>query len=162
MATAFPNARVDGIDLDPDSIAQAERNASEAGVAERVRLRCASADELDGAYDLICALECLHDMSDPASVLRAARRHLAPGGAVFVAEERVAEEFTAPGDEVERFHYGWSAVHCLAASLNHQPSAAIGTAIRTSTVRALAESAGFTRFDVLSIEDEMLIFYRLG
>ncbi|TDO34833.1 hypothetical protein EV643_12590 [Kribbella sp. VKM Ac-2527] len=29
--------------------------------------------------------------------------------------EKVAETFTAPGDELERFNYGWSALHCLPA-----------------------------------------------
>jgi hypothetical protein len=41
-------------------------------------------------------------MGDPAGALRAARRLLATGGSVLVADERVREEFTAPGDLIER------------------------------------------------------------
>ena len=44
---------------------------------------------------------------------QAARRLLAPGGAVLIADERVAERFTAPGDAVERLFYGFSVVGCL-------------------------------------------------
>lgn len=160
IAKAYPAARVVGIDLDPESIADAGRNAVEAGVADRVTFRSTSADTLEGTYDLVCAFECLHDMSNPAAVLRAARSRVAEDGVMLVAEERVAEEFTAPGDEMERFHYGWSAVHCLPSSLTEQPSAAIGTAIRPGAVRSLALSAGFSRVDVLPIEHDFWLFYR--
>lgn len=162
IARAFPSARVTGIDLDAVSIERAERNAAEVGVADRVAFRCASAGTLSGSYDLICAFECLHDMSDPVSVLRAARSRLAADGAMLVAEERTAEEFTAPGDEFERFHYGWSSLYCLPSSLTEQPSAAIGTAIRSSTVRSLGLSAGFSQVDVLPIEHDLWRFYRFS
>ena len=49
----------------------------------------------------------------PAEVLAAARQLLAPGGAVLIADERVAETFTAPGDETDRLFYGYSVVACL-------------------------------------------------
>ena len=41
-------------------------------------------------------------MARPVEVLAAARRLLAPGGAVLVVDERVADVFTAPGDDRER------------------------------------------------------------
>ena len=43
VARAFPQARVDGIDLDPGSIADATRHAEDAGLADRVRFRHADA-----------------------------------------------------------------------------------------------------------------------
>ena len=58
--------------------------------------------------------------------------------------------------------YGWSVVHCLPVAMAEQPSRAIGTVIRPSTVRALADEAGFGRFEVLPIESEQFRFYRLG
>lgn len=158
IARGYPASRVDGIDLDPVSIAQAQANAE--GLGARVSFRAGDADTLDGDYDLVCLLECLHDMSDPVSVLRAARSRVAADGVVFVMEERVAEEFTAPGDRVERAHYAWSAVMCLPASLNEQPSAAIGTAIRPATVRELGREAGFSRVETLPIDHDAWLFYR--
>ena len=103
----------------------------------------------------------LHDLSRPAEVLAAARRALAPGGSVLVADEAVAERFTAPGDETERLMYGWSIVHCLPASMAEQPSAAIGTVIREDTVRALADEAGFSSVDVLPIDGGFFRLYEL-
>jgi hypothetical protein len=63
---------------------------------------------------------------------------------VLVGDERVAETFTAPGDEAERLFYGYSVVACLANGLVEQPSVGTGTVIRPSTVEAYAREAGFS------------------
>ena len=105
--------------------------------------------------------ETLHDMAHPVEALRAARAMLADGGAVLVADERVAESFTAPGDELERFNYGWSALHCLPVGLDGPHSAGTGTVIRPDTVRRYAQEAGFADVVVLPIENEFWRFYRL-
>jgi hypothetical protein len=55
LARAFPSLRVDGIDADEASIAEAERLAADAGMGDRVRFRVADAAELgaagEGGYD---------------------------------------------------------------------------------------------------------------
>ncbi len=94
--------------------------------------------------------------------LRAARAALAPDGAVLVVDEKVADAFTAPGDEAERLMYGWSVTHCLPTQLADQPSAALGTVMRSSTVRELAEQAGYARVDVLAVENDCFRLYRLS
>jgi SAM-dependent methyltransferase len=163
MARSYPRARVDGIDLDEASIEEARRNAEAAGVADRVHFdsRDAGDPALAGQYDLVTLFETLHDMADPVRVLRAAAALLAPGGAVLVGDEKVAETFTAPGDELERFDYGWSALHCLPSSLIEPGSAGTGTAIRPDTVRRYARDAGFSSVTVLPIEHDFWRFYRL-
>lgn len=163
LAAAFPNAWVDGLDLDPDSIADARRHAAQAGVDGRLRFIEGDASELDGMgpYDLVLVLEALHDLARPVDALRAARAALADGGSVLVVDEKVADGFTAPGDDTERLMYGWSVVHWLPTQLAMQPSAAIGTVMRASTVRAVASEAGFGRVDVLPIETDFLRLYRL-
>jgi 2-polyprenyl-3-methyl-5-hydroxy-6-metoxy-1,4-benzoquinol methylase len=161
IAHAFPNAVVDGIDLDPASIADATRHATESGLDGRVRFLHADATDLDGPYELILILEALHDMTRPADALRAARTALADDGAVLVVDEKVADTFTAPGDEVERMMYGWSVTHCLPTQLAEQPSAALGTVMRADTVRELADQAGYTRVDVLPVDNDFLRLYRL-
>jgi hypothetical protein len=112
LARAFPSLRVDGIDADEASIAEAERLAAEAGVGDRVRFRVADAAELgaagEGGYDAAFVFEALHDMTRPVEALAAVRALLAGDGVVIVADEKVAETFTAPGDEVERLNFGFS------------------------------------------------------
>ena len=99
-------------------------------------------------------------MNHPVQALRA-RNSLAEGGSVVIADERVAERFTAPGDEIERFNYGWSVLHCLAVGLLDEDSAGTGTVIRPGTVRAYAAEAGFGGVEVLPIEHDFWRFYRL-
>jgi 2-polyprenyl-3-methyl-5-hydroxy-6-metoxy-1,4-benzoquinol methylase len=163
IARAYPKVMVDGIDLDDASIAQAKENAASSGLSDRVCFSARSAADPSGRgeYDLVTAFETVHDMADPVAVLRAMRALIAPGGAVIIADERVAEEFAAPGDEVERFMYGWSALHCLPAGMSDAPSAGTGTIMRPSTLRRYAAEAGFAGVEILPIEHDLWRFYRL-
>ncbi|TXK41092.1 trans-aconitate 2-methyltransferase [Nonomuraea sp. C10] len=163
LARAFPNARVDGVDLDDASVADARANAAEAGLDGRIRVLHADVARLPetGPYDLVVILEALHDMAQPVEALRAMRDALAGGGAVLVGDERVADTFTAPGDQVERLMYGWSVTHCLPTQLVDRPTAATGTVIRAGAVREHAAAAGFGRCTVLPVEHDFFRFYRL-
>ena len=164
IARAYPEVIVDAIDLDTESIEDAHRTVTSAGLLDRVRpaVRDASDPELAGCYDLVTIFEALHDMNHPVEALRAARNMLAEGGSVVIGDERVAERFTAPGDEIERFNYGWSVLHCLAVGMLDARSVGTGTVIRPATVRAYAAEAGFGRVEVLSIEHDFWRFYRLA
>lgn len=164
LAKAFPRARVDGFDLDAASVEMAKANIAAEGLGDRVRAFERDAGDLEfaGQYDLACAFECIHDMPDPISVLRAMRRMVAPDGTVLVMDEKVADQFMAPGDDVERFMYGWSVLHCLPVGMAETPSVATGTVMRSSTMRRYAEEAGFTRFEILPIETDFFRFYRLN
>lgn len=163
IARHFPGIAVDGIDIDEGSIARAKRHAAEEGVDGRVSFLFADAADAEGAgrYDLVTIFEAVHDMARPAEVLATARRLLAPSGAVLIGDERVAETFTAPGDEAERLFYGYSVVACLANGLVDQPSVGTGTVLRPSALEAIAREAGFSRFTILPTEHESFRFYRL-
>jgi hypothetical protein len=104
--------------------------------------------------------EMLHDLARPVEALRVMRGLLAEGGAVFIMDERVAERFTAPGDEVERLYYGFSTLCCLPAGMAEQPSAGTGTVMRPDTFRRYALEAGFRDVEVLPIEHDQFRFYR--
>jgi 2-polyprenyl-3-methyl-5-hydroxy-6-metoxy-1,4-benzoquinol methylase len=161
LARAYPQAEVHGLDLDEASIKLARENAAQEGMDIPFEVRDAADPGLRGRYDLVTCFEAIHDMPRPVESLRGMRSLLAEGGVVLIADERVADRFTAPGDEVERVMYGFSVFHCLAVGLEEQPSAATGTAMRADTLRRYAEDAGFTRFEVLPIENDFWRFYRL-
>ena len=164
IARAYPNVRVDGFDLDPSSIALANDYAAEAGLADRVsfQVRDAGDPANEGQYDLAVVIEAIHDMSRPVEALAAIRKMLAPGGTAIIADERVADEFTVPGDPAERLFYGASILLCLPAGMAEQPSAATGTVMRAGTLRRYANEAGFTDVQVIdSIDHPFLRFYRL-
>ena len=162
IARAYPGVAVDGYDLDTSSIEQATTAAAAAGLSDRVRFHVGDAAAMSAAeraYDLVTIFEAVHDVSDPVGMLTASLRMLRAGGRVLVMDERVADELTAPGDEVERFMYGWSLTVCLPSGMSEQPSAATGTVMRRSTLEGYAREAGFSAVDVCPIDNDFFRFY---
>jgi 2-polyprenyl-3-methyl-5-hydroxy-6-metoxy-1,4-benzoquinol methylase len=164
IAKAYPKVTVDGFDPDESSIDIARRLAKEQGVQDRVAFHVRDGATLggEGPFDLAVVIEAIHDMSNPVDVLGGIRQSLAPGGTLIVADEKAAESFSAPGDEVERLLYGFSFLVCLPAALTEKPSAATGTVMRPDTFRRYAREAGFEGVEVLDqIPHDFLRFYRL-
>ncbi len=181
LANAFPNAHVVGLDLDEASIEEARENALAAGVADRVAFvlgdaadagavqrAAASArgagERADGAsgFDLVTIFEALHDMGRPVDALAGIRALLRPGGALLVADGRVADEFHANAEPVERMLYALSVLHCVPATTAASDAVANGTVLRAPTLRRWAAEAGFGQVDVLDIENPFWRFYRIG
>jgi ubiquinone/menaquinone biosynthesis C-methylase UbiE len=163
LARAYPNVRVDGFDVDQQSIEIASRIAKEAGVADRVHFEVKDAAEpaLEGRYDLAVVVEAIHDLSHPVAVLGSIRRMLKPGGTLIVADERTEDSFTAPAGEMERLFYTYSVLSCLPSAMEDDTSAGTGTVMRRSTFETYAKEAGFDGVSVLPIEHDFLRFYRL-
>lgn len=169
LARSYPGARVDGFDLDPVVLQTARRNAAECGVADRVSFTVRDAENPgggpagrhDGAYDLVCVFDALHEMARPVDALRCCRGMRAAGGSVLVMDARVSEVFTAPADEIERFQYATSVLHCLPAGRAGRPSAGTGTVMRPATVREYAFAAGFSAVEVINVRERFHRLYRL-
>ncbi|MDG4827550.1 methyltransferase domain-containing protein [Asanoa sp. WMMD1127] len=155
LARAYPEALVDGFDVDAPSVATATANARAAGLADRVAFHEVDAGGgLPGAgdHDAAFAFECVHDLPRPVEVLSAVRAAVRPGAPVVVMDEAVGETFRAPGDDIERLMYGYSMLICLPDSMAHPESVGTGTVMRPDTLRGYARSAGFTDVEVLPIE----------
>lgn len=162
VALAYPDARVDGYDIDGPSVDRARAHAAEAGVSDRVHFHCVDAAELDAdSYDVVLALECVHDMSDPVSVLAAMNKIVKPAGTVIVMDERVGDRFTGDIDPIEHFMYGFSLICCLPDGRDAAESVATGTVMRRSTLEGYATDAGFSALDVLPIDNDFFRFYLL-
>ncbi|HLZ38189.1 MAG TPA: class I SAM-dependent methyltransferase [Mycobacteriales bacterium] len=167
LAQHFPRVTVHAIDLDEASIEEARVNAREAGVADRITFEVLDAAEFEAGrfepaerFELACVFEALHDMGSPVEALARIRAALAPHGAVLVGAERVADAFVAPGDEIERFMYAWSVLHCLPATGAESPDVANGTVLRQQTVHTWAREAGFGRIATLPLDNDFWRFYR--
>jgi len=163
LVQAYPNVLVDGYDLDEPSVEMARQNARDAGLNGRLNFHVRDATDADlaGQYDLVTLFEAIHDMSDPVAALRTARRMLNEDGAVIIVDERVGNEFTATGNDVEWMMYGWSVLHCLPAGMAEQPSVGTGTVMRTSTLELYAQEAGFSEVEVLPIDNFFFRVYQL-
>jgi 2-polyprenyl-3-methyl-5-hydroxy-6-metoxy-1,4-benzoquinol methylase len=163
IARAYPNVEIDGYDLDEPSIAVARKDAADVGVADRVRFHVQDAADASvaGDYDLVMAIEMLHDVPDPVGILRTMKRLAGDSGAVLVVDERTEDAFTVPASEMERLFYAFSTLHCLAVSMQGG-GAGTGTVIRADTLRAYATDAGFSTVEVLDVEHPQFRLYRLN
>jgi 2-polyprenyl-3-methyl-5-hydroxy-6-metoxy-1,4-benzoquinol methylase len=88
---ASRGAVVTGVDLSGAMIAEAERRAAEAGVADRCRflVQDAAGLHVGGDFDLVLAVTVLQHILDPAALYTAVERmveHLAPGGRMVLLE----------------------------------------------------------------------------
>jgi SAM-dependent methyltransferase len=162
IARAYPYAEIDGYDLDPASIAAATDAASAAGVGDRVRfqVRDAADPTIEGDYDLVLAIEMLHDVPDPVGILRTMKHLAGASGAVLVVDERTEDTFTVPTNEMERFFYSFSTLHCLAVSMQ-DGGEGTGTVMRADTVRDYARRAGFGDVELLAVDHPQFVLYRL-
>jgi SAM-dependent methyltransferase len=162
IAQHYPKVQVDGLDLDAPSIKLARENAKAAGLSERVQFHVRDAGDpaLAGQYDLVIALECIHDMSNPVQALAAMRQLAGEDGAVIVVDERVGDSLDDPTD-VEWMMYGWSVLHCLPVGMVGENPAGTGTVMRPPVLQKYAEEAGFKRVEVLPIDIFFFRVYRL-
>jgi hypothetical protein len=92
IARAYPEARVDGFDLDQPSIEAAQANAAAYGVADRVtfQVRDVADPGLAGRFDLVAGFEMLHDLARPveAAVDRHRRQHVEGAGVLGITRGR--------------------------------------------------------------------------
>jgi ubiquinone/menaquinone biosynthesis C-methylase UbiE len=93
IADSAPGLRVEGLDLSAEMIAQARRNATDAGLDDGVRFTVGDVADLpypDAAFDLIVSTISQHHWADATAGLRELRRVLRPGGQVWIYDFRFA------------------------------------------------------------------------
>jgi SAM-dependent methyltransferase len=162
ITRAYPNVRVDGIDSDEASINAAQANLIHSGVEDRVSFRLADAAHLDptGGYDVVHIFESLHDMSHPVEVLTAARG-CSPTVVPCSSATSASVTCSPPADDLERFCYGFSILHCLPVGMVGADAVGTGTVMRSDTVRRYATASGLSGFEILPVENDFYRYYRL-
>lgn len=146
MAQAYPASRFVGFDYHPESIETAQQRAREAEVEDRVRFEVARADDFSGdGYDLVCFMDCFHDLGDPLGAAVHTHRALADDGAVMLVEpfagDRVEENFNPVG----RLFYAASTALCTPNSLSQPVGAALGAQAGQQQLQTILQDAGFSR-----------------
>jgi 2-polyprenyl-3-methyl-5-hydroxy-6-metoxy-1,4-benzoquinol methylase len=148
VARAYPQASVHGYDFHDRSIQVARQRAGQAGLGGRIRFEPLDATSYpaDG-FDLICLLDTLHDLGDPAAALAHARKALAPDGAVLVVEPNAADDYAANlANPLAALSYAASTFQCTPAALAQPGGVALGAQAGPAAVRQLADDAGFSQF----------------
>jgi SAM-dependent methyltransferase len=154
VASAYPSSRFAGYDIDPYSIERAREKAARAGVADRVSFERVAAEDLpsEARLDCVMAFNCIHDMARPRAALAAIRRVLKPGGVFLWSEADARDNLEENLNPMGRSLYGASTMHCMTVSLAENGEG-LGVVIGKHKARAMAEEAGFTRFERLDINN---------
>lgn len=157
VGRAFPRSQIVGVDPDATSLEHARRLAH--GVPNATFHAATVAElDVDRRYDLVLAIDCIHDMVDPVAVLRAIRVRLAAGGTLFWSEPTGSHSPMENRNPLGKMRANLSPFHCLTVSLAHG-GAGLGTLIGAAGVRRLAREAGFTRVERVDVDDVFQQFF---
>jgi SAM-dependent methyltransferase len=164
LAKKFPDVRIDAVDPDFAAIKQARRNANQEGVTDQIRFYCSTIERapLGSRYDLVTAFDCLHMMAYPVQALKVMRRLISFDGAVLIAEKAVGDTLESNGNLLGHMSYNLSVLHCLPLAMDFPETAAIGAVMGFSKLKGYATQSGFSKVEVLPIENRLLRFYRLA
>lgn len=145
MAKAFPSSDFVGVDYHAESVATAIERAGENGVTGNTRFEVATAKDFSGDdYDLICFMDCLHDLGDPVGALSHSCKALKRDGRVMLVEPYAGD---APRDNLNpigRMFYAASAMACVPNSLSQEVGLGLGAQAGEERLRQIAREAGFT------------------
>jgi 2-polyprenyl-3-methyl-5-hydroxy-6-metoxy-1,4-benzoquinol methylase len=177
MATGFPKSTILGIDPHAPSIERARslavaRGLSNARFAAHPVETLSKKRDATGAtgatgaevrgdeFDLVVAIDSIHDMANPIESLRAMRDLLSANGLVFWSEPTGSRDPLQNRNPQGRLRASLSPFHCLTVSLA-AGGAGLGTIIGEAGVRELAQEAGFSSIQRLEIESPVQQFFAL-
>ncbi|MEU4419779.1 class I SAM-dependent methyltransferase [Actinoplanes sp. NPDC024001] len=147
MAQAYPASSFTGSDMHPESVDQARKRVSEAGLAGRVDFEAAGAQTFGGGpYDLVTTFDALHDMGDPLGAARRVRSQLAPDGTWMIVEPAAGASVSDNFNPIGRAYYSFSAFLCVPSALSQEGGYSLGAQAGEEPIRRLVTDAGFTRF----------------
>jgi len=144
MAQAYPNSVFYGFDSHDRSIETARQRAREAGSSESLEFRIASAKTYEEKeFDLICFMDCLHDMGDPVGALRHARQALKDDGTLLLVEPAAGDAVSENINPVSRLYYAASAAVCTPCSRSQEVGLALGAQAGEKRLTEVITEAGF-------------------
>ena len=147
MAKAYPKSTFYGFDYHDASIQVARKRALDAGVADRVHFEVSSAKNFTGSdYDLICFMDCLHDLGDPLGAAKHALTKIAENGSVLLVEPHAGNRVEQNLNPIGRLFYAASTAFCTPNSLSQEVGTALGAQAGESQLAEIIFNAGFRKF----------------
>jgi 2-polyprenyl-3-methyl-5-hydroxy-6-metoxy-1,4-benzoquinol methylase len=145
MAETYPNSQFYGFDNHPHSIETAGHRAEEAGVTDNIHFQIAKAkDYQESGFDLICFMDCLHDMGDPVGAAQHAAAALNPDGRLLLVEPAAADDVQHNINPVSRLYYAASTAVCTPCSLSQEVGLALGAQAGQRRLSEVLIEAGFS------------------
>jgi SAM-dependent methyltransferase len=163
MAKAFPHATVHGWDVSQHALARAEENRRTAGVAN-VAFHDTRREPLpqDARFTLITTFDTLHDMTDPAGMMRQIHAAIRPDGVWLVCDVKARETYeeNVEKNPMAAMMYGTSVLTCMSSALSEPGGAGLGTlGLPPSVLQRMVEEAGFGKVEVLDLGHPVNAFY---
>jgi 2-polyprenyl-3-methyl-5-hydroxy-6-metoxy-1,4-benzoquinol methylase len=162
LAQAFPKSRFVGFDVYGPNVKQANKEAREAGVADRVQFFEKDVSKgLPNSYDLITTFDVVHDAVDPKGLLRTIRKALKPGGTYLNLDINCSEKVEENGGPLGAFFYGASVFYCMTTSLAHGGEALGTCGLSPAKLNELGQEAGFRKIRKLPLDNPFNNLYEL-
>jgi 2-polyprenyl-3-methyl-5-hydroxy-6-metoxy-1,4-benzoquinol methylase len=163
MAKAFPRSEFHGWDVSQHALARGEENRAAAGVTN-VAFHDARSDPLpqDGRFGFVTTFDCLHDMTNPAAVMRQIRGAIRPDGVWLIADIKAQGSYEAEvaKNPMTPMMYGISVLACMSSALSEPGGAGLGTlGLSEDLARSMTREAGFTAFESLDLDNPINAFY---
>ncbi|MBI4915469.1 MAG: methyltransferase domain-containing protein [Acidobacteria bacterium] len=147
MANAFPRSTFVGYDYHAESIAEANKSAERAGVADRVGFARAFAKDYPGSdFDLVAFFDCLHDMGDPPGAARHVLRSLKADGTWMIVEPFAHEKLEDNLNPIGRIFFSASTMICTPSSLAQEVGMGLGAQAGDGRLREIVLGGGFGSF----------------
>ena len=156
LAKAFPNSNFAGFDFSPGAVAAGRAEAEALGLTN-ARFEAVDVAKLEdiGRFDLITAIDTIHDQADPARVLKNIHNALAPGGHFvcidILSSTNLADNLDHP---LGPMLYTASTMHCMTVSLA-QCGAGLGTCWGTERALTMMRTAGFADAKLHTLEGDV-------
>lgn len=148
LANEYPDSKVIGFDVHEKSIATAKSRSEETGTNDNIEFKIANAkDYPETGFDLICFMDCLHDMGDPIGAAKHAKEALNPDGVVLLVEPAAGDEVSDNINPVGRLYYGVSTVVCTPCSKSQEVGVALGAQAGERRLSEVMKEAGFTSIE---------------
>jgi 2-polyprenyl-3-methyl-5-hydroxy-6-metoxy-1,4-benzoquinol methylase len=162
MAKAFPRSRFHGYDIS-HALARAEENRARAGVSN-ASFHDAARDPLptDARFAFVTTFDCLHDMTDPAGVMRRIRGALSEDGTWLIADIKAHPSYqeNVEKNPMAAMMYGTSVIACMSSALSEPGGLGLGTlGLPEQLARKMTREAGFSRFEPLDFDHPINAFY---
>jgi 2-polyprenyl-3-methyl-5-hydroxy-6-metoxy-1,4-benzoquinol methylase len=165
MAAANPNSHVHGYDISLHALQRAAQRRADEGLAN-AHFHDVRTEPLptDHSVDLVTTFDCIHDMTHPQEMMHAIRAAISDEGAWLLVDIKARDTFVenVKKNPMASMMYGVSVLSCMSSALSSPGGAGLGTlGLSESTAKAMAETAGFTRFRKLDIEHPINAFYEI-
>jgi 2-polyprenyl-3-methyl-5-hydroxy-6-metoxy-1,4-benzoquinol methylase len=163
LAAMYPESSFVGLDPSPVAVELATGRVTDLPNAEVLARDAAELGPDGDPFDLVIALDCMHDMPRPDLVAASVRSVISDDGAWLIRDMKTSGSFDADrSNPVIALMYGYSVSSCLPSGASTPDGLALGTlGFGQATVEAMMSDAGFASVRRLDADDPTHHYYEV-